>query len=59
MPDGIDNETIMKAACIQAAATTLSVGGGNRDARSIVERAKDIFDEMETQEFFPSGPVVL
>ncbi len=54
MPDGIDNETIMKAACIQAATTTVAVGFANRDARAIVERAKEIFDQMGTQGFFPS-----
>ncbi len=58
MLDGIDIETIMKAACIQAAATTVAVGGGSRDGEAVVEMAKDIFEQMEKQGYFPSDLVV-
>ena len=58
MADGIDNETIMKAACIQAAAAVVA-GTMRSDDLTIVERAKGIFDQMEKQGYFPSDPVVL
>ena len=59
MPDGIDIETIMKAACIQAAAAVVA-GTIRTDGLTIVERAKGIFDQMEKQKFFPapSTPVL-
>ena len=59
MADGIDNETFMKAACIQAAAAVMA-GTVRSDDLTIVERAKGIFDQMEKQKFFPapSTPVL-
>ena len=46
MAEALDNDTIMKAACIQAAAVVLA-GSARHDQVVIVEKAKKIFEEME------------
>ncbi len=52
MAEALDNDTIMKAACIQAAAVVLA-GTGRYDQWAIVDTAKKIFEEMEKQGYFP------
>ena len=51
MAEALDNDTIMKAACIQAAAAVLA-GTGPTGHNDIVDTAKKIFEEMEKQEYF-------
>ena len=48
MAEKVDDEIIMKAACIQAAAT--SVHG---DAQGTVLFARRLFEEMEKQGYYP------
>ena len=50
--EALDNDTIMKAACIQAAATALMHANRN-DQVAIVDGAKKILEEMEKQGYFP------
>ena len=52
MAEALENDTIMKAACIQAAATALLHATRN-DQVAIVDRAKEIWEEMEKQGYFP------
>ena len=52
MAEALDNDTIMKAACIQSAATVL-VQPGRCDRVAIVETAKRILEQMEKQGYFP------
>ena len=52
MAEALDNDTIMKAACIQAAATVV-VDSARKDQVAIVETAKKILEEMEKQGYFP------
>ncbi len=51
MTETAANEAIMKAACIQAAAASVSTG--RHDALAIVKEAKKIMEEMEKQGYFP------
>ncbi len=52
MAEALDNDTIMKAACIQAAAAVL-VDSARKDQVAIVETAKKILEEMEERGYFP------
>ncbi len=52
MTETVTNEIIMKAACIQAAAVSVS-STVRHDALAIVEEAKKIMEEMEKQGYFP------
>ncbi len=52
MAEALDKDTIMKAACIQAAATVV-VDSARKDQVAIVETAKKILEEMEKQGYFP------
>ncbi len=50
----VDNETIIKAAVIQAAVATMMPGGGH-DAADLVRHAQRLLEEMEKQRYYPSG----
>ena len=52
MAEALDNDTIMKAACIQAAAAVL-VDSPRKDHVAIMATAKKILEEMEEQGYFP------
>lgn len=52
MAEALDNDTIMKAACIQAAAAVLA-GSSRFDQVAIVGVAEKILEEMEKRGYFP------
>ncbi len=52
MAEALDKDTIMKAACIQAAAIVV-VRVGRYDELAVVESAKKIWEQMEKQGYFP------
>ena len=51
---GVDNETVMKAAVIQAVIATIGPGGSH-DASELVRHAKRLLEEMEKQRYYPNG----
>ncbi len=54
MAEATDNDTIMKAACIQAAAT-LVAQSARRDPQEAVTTAKQILDKMEELGYYSLG----